>query len=151
MHGGLPFVALILLAVAALIFLRLVQTLQGGSKQSDYRQKALLTPNEVEFYNRLKAAFPDHVILPQVSMAALMEPTASDRKARTAALNRITSKRVEYVVANRHELSAIVLIELDDKTHKAARDEARDALTRSTSPTPAPRREGPCGEFRDWR
>lgn len=53
-------------------------------------------------------------------MAQLMRPRPAAREASARAYNRISQKRVDYVV-----------VELDDRTHQADKDARRDAWTAS--------------------
>jgi very-short-patch-repair endonuclease len=62
-------------------------------------------------------------------MGALMNPAASvSREARLPLRNRFASKVVDFVIAD-EELNPVALVELDDRTHSAAGDARRDAMT----------------------
>ena len=93
-----------------------------------YVQRPILTDNEKEFFQRLTRALPDHLVLTQVSMSALMEPRARGktwRQMRAA----IAQKYVDFVVCDPSSLSVLALVELDDRTHNPAQDAQRDAMT----------------------
>jgi len=85
-----------------------------------------MTPNEMEFFDRLVTALPDHYIFPQVAMAAVIEPASGDRnKAHSDRLS-IAQQRIDYVVYGKdHQVIAVV--ELDDRTHVPSKDSERDA------------------------
>lgn len=94
-----------------------------------YKRAVLMTSNEAEFHARLRYAFPppNWEIWPQVSMLALVQPRLppGDRNGWTD-FNAIQAKRVDWVLARQGE--PIAIIELDDRTHDARSDRARDAI-----------------------
>jgi hypothetical protein len=95
-----------------------------------YLPRQMLTANELEFWDRLNAAVPELIVLPQVAMSALVDTRRGlTPKERTAARNRFAQKRCDFVVAGPPRLEVLVLIELDDRTHEPRRDERRDAIT----------------------
>lgn len=111
-----------------------VLALAGASKSSNsripkYKAQAILTPNETEFFQRLRRALPEEYIFPQVAMSALIGPV-SQGKANLSDFRRIAQKRVDYAVYTRN-LKIVAVIELDDRTHIARRDAKRDAYLRS--------------------
>ncbi len=98
-----------------------------------YQSKSLLTENELEFFWRLTRALPDLFIFPQVAMSALIEPTASHgTKAHMSSFGRISQKRVDYALYN-SDMKIVCVIELDDKTHNASKDAARDQMLKSAN------------------
>jgi hypothetical protein len=117
---------LVLLAVLAV----LAAFLKRRAGADRYTRQALLTPNEYEFYQRLLAALPELLVLPQVSMAAVIAPAASDAKRRLAAFRRISQKRIDFLVC-RQNLDVVCALELDDSTHNRWRDAQRDAMLAS--------------------
>ena len=74
-------------------------------------------------YFRLREALPDHVILAQVAMSALI--TASSQATR----NRFDRKVVDFVVCNK-AFEVVAVVELDDASHrgKEAAVDRRDKL-----------------------
>ncbi|KXU84340.1 hypothetical protein CR51_42150 [Caballeronia megalochromosomata] len=94
-----------------------------------YRAVPLLTGNEKEFFERLRRALPEALIFPQVAMSAIIQPISSGKQ-RTIDFRRISQKRVDYAVYDRH-LTLIAVVELDDRTHDATRDAVRDAYLAS--------------------
>lgn len=120
---------ILLLAAAAAAWVLMQPTSQAKSGARRVTAKALLTPNEREFYRRLLAALPQHVVLTQVAMGALMQPTA-DKAERAFRSTRglFSQKIVDFVVLN-DKLEVVTLIELDDRTHNKLKDAQRDRLT----------------------
>jgi hypothetical protein len=122
--------SLFFLALVALVLVGVAIRLQRGERANfSYRRCDILTPNEAEFFGRLRAALPDHYVFPQVGMSAIIAPTGNARS-RAAAFNRIAQKRVDFAICT-DRLQLVVLVELDDRSHNARRDAIRDAMTRS--------------------
>lgn len=115
-------VVVVLLVMAFAIFSGKGKRGTGGKTETP-RAKALLTKNEQPMYFRLLGAFPDAVVLAQVSFSALIT-------ARTKAVrNRFDRKVADFVLCTR-AFEVIAVIELDDSSHKGkeAADRARDSL-----------------------
>jgi hypothetical protein len=99
--------------------------------KAQYKPKNLLTDNELEFFWRLTRALPEVFIFPQVAMSALIDPTATQgTKAFMSSFGRISQKRVDYALYDTG-MKLLCVVELDDKTHQASKDEARDRLLKS--------------------
>jgi hypothetical protein len=92
-----------------------------------YRAIPIMTANEVEFFGRLCRALPAHYVFPQVAMAALICP-AGTSKSNRGAFWKISQKRVDFAIFKK-EMELVCLIELDDRTHLAAKDKERDSIT----------------------
>ncbi|MBC7520522.1 MAG: DUF2726 domain-containing protein [Sandarakinorhabdus sp.] len=121
---------LIALVCLILILVVLVAVSQGGSKKAlPVKRKDFMTKNELEFWRILvPAARPLHVG-PQVAMSALVTTTGKlDKSARTTARNSFDRKCVDFVLFDDAGIVQLV-VELDDVTHKAEKDAARDRLT----------------------
>ncbi len=116
-------------AGCALLVALLVLVLYWARKPR-YRRQSIMTANEREFYQRLVFAFPDCQIWPQVPLLALLRPDAKEgTRAFWMAFRRISNTRVDWVVARDMEVLAIV--ELDDRSHDARKDELRDQILKS--------------------
>ena len=122
--GGLAFV---FAAVAALLF---AAVLGRKARTYAYQPRKLQTDAETEFFERLLMALPGEHIYPQVAMSALIEPAGGSVRLRLEAFRKISQKRVDYVVCDAKH-SVVCVVELDDRTHKMARDRLRDALLKS--------------------
>lgn len=120
----------VVLLVVSLLFAR-----GGGGRRTthQYSAKPLLTANEKEFFARLAEAVPEYLIQSQVAMGALMNGRHAEGKD-FATRSTFDRKIVDFVLLDAN-LEVALLIELDDRTHKAAKDAARDAMTRQSGYT----------------
>lgn len=126
---------LVTVAVSIVILLIVFAPLLRGDRRASYDAKPLMTSNEREFIRRLERALPDHRIHSQVSMGALIRPsfpegsTKRSRSIHRSTRNRYSQKIVDFVVEDRSSGQVVALIELDDRSHDAGRDQRRDAIT----------------------
>ena len=92
-------------------------------------KRAFLTENEKEFMQRLEEAFPEHRIMAQVSMGALMSPDVRGGSPEYLSIRgRFAQKVVDFLILD-EALEVVALVELDDRTHSQEKDAARDAMT----------------------
>ena len=101
------------------------------SPHDDFVKKRFLSPTELKFLERLtEAALPLYTTT-QVAMNALLDPGPAtiERCGRLNARTRFSQKVVDYVLMddNGH---VQLLVELDDRTHRASTDADRDEMTR---------------------
>lgn len=128
MADGDPLIWIIgiLLLFTALGFLLAARRRRPGFRVV---KRALMTENEKEFLYRLEAAFPQHRIMTQVCMGALMSPDVRGGSRDYLAIRgRFAQKVVDYVILD-EGLEVVALVELDDKTHRLEKDALRDAMT----------------------
>lgn len=118
----LLYTGLCLVIVLALI--AAVAPRRGGYS---YKAQRIMTGNELEFFRRLVRAVPGGFVFPQVAMSALIAPTATNQKTRLAAFRRIAQKRVDYAIYT-EDMELLCVVELDDRTHNARKDAARDGI-----------------------
>lgn len=102
-----------------------VTLLRPRSRAGTFRARRLLTENEAEFFGRLVVALPEHYVFPQVAMSALLQASAGTAKQARSDRLRIAQQRVDYVVCDR-ACNVVAVVELDDRTHSAAKDQLRD-------------------------
>ncbi|WP_148640236.1 DUF2726 domain-containing protein [Aureimonas sp. AU20] len=92
-------------------------------------RRPLLTKAELELLTILRALLPRHHVNCQVSMGALLKPRAGlSRKAYSLSRNKVSQKVVDFVVMDPASGEVDAVIELDDRSHDARKDAARDKL-----------------------
>ncbi len=117
----------IVLAIAAVVLLALfveAAKRQGkGRALGPIKAKKPLTPREQGMFFRLQEAFPEHVVLSQVGMSALL--SAKDTRTRNA----FDRKVADFVLCTK-AFDVLAVIELDDATHKGkeGKDAKRDEM-----------------------
>lgn len=104
---------------------------QNHVKETAIVSREVMTPNETEFFSRLKLALPDFEVIPQVAMSALLDVALPAQHPDYWPIRKAFSqKTVDYVVCHKGTMQVITVVELDDRTHdsKQAKDAARDAM-----------------------
>lgn len=124
-----------LFVVALLAWSSICAFTGGHFTAGPYKSKAILTKNEIEFYNRLVSALPGYVVLSQVAMSALIEPRTSDPSEYMRRRTKFAQKFIDFVICEPGNLNVIALVELDDVTHNEEKDAQRDAMTNSAGYT----------------
>lgn len=93
--------------------------------------KALLTPNEKEFFGRLKKAAEalNLEVVPQVSMGALLDVSLPQEHPLYWPLRkRFSQKIIDFVLYTKPGMDVLAVVELDDITHDKEKDKQRDAM-----------------------
>lgn len=124
-----PFICMGLLLLCVVIVIALLPRFLLDS--TSLKSKKLLTANELEFLGRLRRALPGLEVLPQVSMAALLDVNLDENNAEYWTIrNHFSKKIIDYVVCEPKTLSVVAVVELDDRTHdsKKEKDAQRDAM-----------------------
>ena len=123
-------VAVVLVVAAVAAYAKLAGG--RGAAVASYKAKPLLTENEREFFHRLKRALPDHAVFPQVAMGSILAPNVdrSDRRYHQIR-GTFSQKIIDFLICDGETLKVVAIIELDDRTHSAERDEKRDAMLKS--------------------
>ena len=89
----------------------------------------LLTKDEAAFYNLLKLTVQDrYLVFAQVPVWCLVDVQAKDPKARSAFLNQIALRRVDFALIHPGTLATFKIIELDDPAVPPAQKEGRNKL-----------------------
>jgi hypothetical protein len=97
-------------------------------------RKDLLTPTELIFFKRLRQAFPDVLVCPQVALAAIVDIPAYFNNNQYKYANRapFAAKYADFTIVEPETGEVYAIIELDDHTHdseeRQAEDAARDAM-----------------------
>ena len=116
----------VLLVLGLFALVRLASTRRGTLP---YRRKPVLSPWERKALPVLLRQLPPGCHLcPQVRLADPLAITASDPRARTVALNRVSCKSVDFVVVDVASGNALLVVELDDRSHDRPDRQACDAL-----------------------
>ena len=90
----------------------------------------IMKPIELDTFGYLEAVVPKFRIYAQVAMGALLRPEPGmSRQDATRLRNRFSQKIVDYVIEDPESGEVVALVELDDRSHRAERDRARDTMT----------------------
>lgn len=111
------------------IALAIIPKLAPKKPAPQFVPKRFLTDNEARVLRFLETALPGHRIMAQVAMGALLDAGETDKTRAHATRNRFAQKMVDFVIVARDTTEVIALIELDDRTHRPAKDVMRDAMT----------------------
>ena len=128
--GASPPLVLLGIAVAALALLFLVILGRRGPRfrASDYAGKPLLTRWEMAALREIRADLPPGLYAcPQVRLADLLSLTMADPTQRGASLRWVAAKSVDFVIIDSAG-RALLVIELDDRTHLRPERRERDRL-----------------------
>ena len=120
----------VLAVVAALLNQVMKRPAEDGKALPYVRIDHLFSPAERSFYGVLMQVIANrYVVFGKIRLADLIKPrpglTPSER---TSALNKISSKHVDFALCDLATLAIIGVIELDDKSHQAERRKDRDAF-----------------------
>jgi hypothetical protein len=124
---GIPTIPLIALGALLVLTVATVRLRSGKPWLQRIQRKPLMTENEKGFFRTLQRALPGYHVFPQVSFAALL--TDNGGRKRMAVRARFDRKIADFVVCDRETCDIVALVELDDRTHSAAKDRYRDELT----------------------
>jgi hypothetical protein len=126
-YGSVLFaVILVVLAGCAMVVVR------SSAKKLPVVPRRLMSPREREAIGMIEAAVPHCRVHAQVSMGALLDCRKGlENKRRVAIRNRFDRKVIDFVLEEKSSGDVLALVELDDRTHKAEKDRARDAITRA--------------------
>jgi len=126
----IAIIIIIALLAIALQLLKLKGASDGGSAESDvyYLKKSLYSAAERSFLGILESIdFEDVTIQSKVRLADVFGlKKGLDRSLRQRALNRITSKHVDYLLVQKSDGRPLLGIELDDSSHEAEDRKQRD-------------------------
>jgi very-short-patch-repair endonuclease len=118
------------LALAAAVIGLLVVIKGAGGRTLPVMARRLMTAREREVITLIEEAVPYCRVHSQVAMGALIEATKGlSRKDHVSVRNRFDRKVVDFVLEDRASGDVLALIELDDRTHNAAKDRSRDEIT----------------------
>ena len=96
---------------------------------ADLRRKPILTEHEKGFFPCLLDALPQYHVFPQVSLDAVMHPTAGLPSGAACSLrNSYSQKHPDFVICEKGSLNVVAIVELDDSWHDAEKDAERDKM-----------------------
>lgn len=116
-------VALLLVLVLAVGLLVNVAAKKGSGGKLGYpyvlAKSPLFTAGERAFLQVLdQAVGAEHRVFGKVRIGDLAEPRPGlDKSTRTKAVNRVSQKHFDFVVCRASDISAVCVVELDDKSH----------------------------------
>lgn len=91
-----------------------------STKTKTYKPKRLLTPTELRFFKAISNAIQnDYILLPQINLASIIERTDEHKYQNELYRN------IDFVIFD-NSYNPILLIEINDKTHKEKKRIARD-------------------------
>lgn len=105
-----------------------------ASPSIPFVRKPLLTPSELKFFKRLRAAFPEVVICPQMALAAVVDIPAKFNQGQFKHVNRapFAARYADFTIVEPDTGEVLAIVELDDYSHdgadRQAEDAARDAM-----------------------
>lgn len=121
--------SLLIWGLGLLVLLVVLGALFGaGNGKPKFSKKRFLSESEARVLTLLEAALPQHRVMAQVAMGALLNAAEADKKRARATRNQFAQKIVDFAVVTRDTAEVIALVELDDRTHRASKDAARDTM-----------------------
>ncbi len=116
---------LVFLFAIVIILLSILKSAAGRSSSRDFRfarRSPFLRQDEIQLYERLRAALEDTHVFPQVAMSAFVQHRGKSQAAR----NLFAQKYVDYLVCERKTMRPLYVIELDGASHGSAKAQKRD-------------------------
>jgi hypothetical protein len=123
-----------LLAGISLLLLILVFLASHSSttKSIPVKARRLMSERERKVILLIEDMFPHCRVHAQVAMGALIEPAKGLEPGRRASVRNLFSQKiVDFVIEDRMSGDLLALVELDDRTHNAAKDSSRDGITKA--------------------
>jgi len=121
---------LLVLVVAGLIILKKLGVLGAGSGSWPFYIKKPLSQPEQVLYHRLVRALPEHIILAQVQVSRVLGVKKGSKFHEWN--NKINRLSYDFVICGK-DSSVIAAVELDDKSHDAAKRVSADAKKEKAS------------------
>jgi hypothetical protein len=120
----------VVIVLAVVVFL-IKQKAGGGlaDKCEYYSKKPMSDVEQVAYWRLKEACGADKVVLSQVAFSSFIKTKGRDKAARSG-YARARQKVADFVICNK-DFSIIAIVEVDDSTHSAEKDKARDAITES--------------------
>ena len=124
------YTVIVVAVVIALIVVFAVAVRRSSGRALLVVPRRLMTPRERDVLLLIEAAVPHCRVHAQVAMGGLVDCRKGlTRKESTSVRNRFDRKRIDFVLEERSSGDVLALVELDDRTHREAKDRARDEIT----------------------
>ena len=126
MNTTIAVVIAAVIVVGALILLASVTSKRVAEKKSDdwpVKAAPVMTGNELTLYWRLKDALPNHVVIPQLPLAAFIRVTT--KKNPYAYFNRFDRLRADFAISDRGG-RILAVVEVDGRSHDSPKQQQRD-------------------------
>lgn len=121
----------LLIVVIVIAGLLAISKSAKGKHRSVYYSKEVLGKAEQVAYWRLVEAYRDEkVVLSQVAFSAFLKTSGVNKKENLRLFAIARQKVADIVICNK-DFSIYAILEIDDKTHVGAKDEARDKILMS--------------------
>lgn len=118
---------LVVAIVGVFVLMVAVLLSRRGRTALPYRRKPLLSPWERNAFGTLTSQLrPGLHLCAQVRLADLLSVVERDPSRRQTALNRVSSKSIDFVVVEIASGKALLAIELDDRSHDREDRKLRD-------------------------
>ena len=85
-----------------------------------YKKKSFMTNAEYEFYLKLKSLEPEYKVIPQLNLASIINKENNNKYYTDLFRN------IDFAIFDNKERNVLLLIELNDGTHKLKKRKARD-------------------------
>ena len=117
---------LLLLFIGVLFGIRILLD-RAGKPALLYEARAVLSVPEQQPYFRMVDALPECVVLAQVELSRVLEPSAKvrDSRKRFGLYQRIRGRSLDFVVCLK-DMTVVAAVELDDSSHDSERGRKRD-------------------------
>lgn len=116
-----------ILIVIGLLLTTIKKKEAAPNSKSKYFKKVLLSAPEQAMYFKLRTGLPDHIILAQVAFSQMIGAKGGSKSERSSKWGSAKQSVADFVICDK-AFNIIAVVELDDKTHKAEKDEARDQI-----------------------
>lgn len=123
-------IAVILLLIITAVFLKKRKQPSVGLYK---KQKVLFSPAERSFLGVLTKAVEDKaVVFGKVRVADVLTPISGlSRSTWQTLFNKISGKHFDFILCDKHDLTILCAIELDDKSHNSKSRQVRDAFLKA--------------------
>lgn len=127
MNSYLPIVTLLLIAIVVFLLYLIIRR-KLPQKYPYTRNPYFISYAERSFYRILEQVIANkYYIFPQVSLGSLLKVDKQGEEY-WAYMNKISRKSIDFVIVDKTSFNALLVIELDDKSHNMYKREDRDAF-----------------------